>query len=71
MERNIYSQYLGGLPEFLKKKYNYTTSFKIKELVIFIDNDFYYYDFDGTYKYIKEEKILNMRFNFDNFNLFE
>ena len=56
-EEYFYDQYLGGLPGSIKKKYNYRTSFRIKEIISI---------FDKGYKYILEEKFLNMRFNFDN-----
>ena len=56
----INTQYLGGLPESIKNKYKYRTSFKIKE----ITNTSLPYP--TTYKYILEDKILNIRLNFDN-----
>ena len=57
-EEYFYEQYLGGLPESIKKKYNYRESFKIKEIILD--------DCWDTYEYIIEEKVLNMRFDFEN-----
>ena len=51
----INNKYLGGLPESIKNKFNYRTSFKIKEITR--PNNPYL----TTYKYIIEEKLLNIR----------
>jgi len=59
-EEYFFDQYLGGLPESIKKKYNYKTSFKIKEIISIFGI------LDEGYKYILEDKILNIRYNFDN-----
>ena len=56
----INNKYLGGLPESIKNKFNYRTSFKIKEITR-ANNPYL-----TTYKYIIEEKLLNIRINFDN-----
>ena len=54
----INNKYLGGLPESIKNKFNYRTSFKIKEITR-ANNPYL-----TTYKYIIEEKLLNIRINF-------
>ena len=60
-----YNRYFGGLPESLKKKYNYTTSFKIKQ-IYYLNSKNSDIEIGGNFKYIMDEKIINMRFNFDN-----